>query len=254
MSDSLETTGYEAIRYGDAPIEHMQVWGERCSGTNYVNVLTRQNTKCNTTKSLGWKHGFVQQNAIPRNTLVICSMRNSTSWIKSLFQKPWHATQEVQDASFSDFIRMPFETRVDQVKYFPKAQVGDVIQQDRHPITGAAFETPFAMRTAKHAAMLGLRERGCNVVFVHFERVLVNPQRFVEDIDRDFGVKLKFHRKEVAKRHGWRFNSLNGKPRDVSIGDMTAADQAVLDAQAVSDIERRLGYCGDAAAGYPEAP
>ncbi len=252
MSDSLETTGYEAVRYGDAPIDQMQVWGERCSGTNYVNVLTKKNIKCKTTRSLGWKHGFVQQYSIPKNTLVICSMRNSTSWIKSLYQKPWHSIKDVQDASFSEFIRMPFETRVDHVKYFPKAQVGDVVQQDRHPITGEPFETPFAMRTAKHEAMLGLRARGCNVVLVHFERVLIDPQRFLEDIRRDFGVKLMFKRQGITKRYGTRFNALDGKPRDVSIGDMSAADQAVLDAQAASDIERRLGYGGGVT--YPAAP
>jgi len=252
MTDSLETTGYEAVRHGTAPIEQMQVWGERCSGTNYVNVLTRKNTKCAMTRSMGWKHGFVQRNAIPANTLLICSMRNSTSWIKSLFHKPWHATQEVQGASFSEFIRMPFDTRVDQVKYFPNSQVGDVIQQDRHPITGDAFETPFAMRAAKHEALLGLRARGCNVVLVHFERVLANPQGFINDIHRDFGIARKFKRKPVEKRHGWRFNSLNGKPRDVSIGEMSAEDQTVLDAYAASDIERRLGYGGGVT--YPEAP
>lgn len=252
MSDSLETTGYEAVRYGTSPIKEMQVLGERCSGTNYVNVLTRKNTKCKTTRSMGWKHGFIQRNTIPADTLLICSMRNSNSWIKSLFRKPWHATQEVQDASFSEFIRTPFTTCVDQVKYFPKSEVGDVVQQDRHPITGEAFENPFAMRAAKHEALLGLRSRGCNVVLVHFERVLADPQKFLEDIRRDFGVSLKFNRQNVAKKHGWRFNSLDGKPRDVTIGEMTAADQAVLDAYAASDIERRLGYGGDVT--YPAAP
>lgn len=253
MTNSLTTTGYEAVRHGSDPITQMQVLGERCSGTNYVNVLTRKNVKCATSDLMGWKHGFMQRNAIPSNTLLICSMRNSTSWIKSLFQKPWHATQDVQDASFSDFIRMPFETRVDKVKYFPDSQVGDVVQQDRHPITGEAFETPFAMRAAKHEALLGLRARGCNVVLVHFERVLSNPQSFLEDLRRDFGVDLKHRRQDVEKRHGWRFNSLDGNRRDVSIGEMGVADQAVLDAHAASEIEQRLGYCGDVRTTYPVA-
>jgi hypothetical protein len=86
--------------------------------------------------------------------LVLGLVRNAMSWALSMYAKPWHTSPQMQALPFSDFIRAPWDTRVDRARYFPDSatlgQVGQPLQHDRHPLTGEMFPNLFAMRTALH--------------------------------------------------------------------------------------------------------
>ena len=51
--------------------------------------------------------------------LVLGLVRNAMSWALSMYAKPWHTSPQMQALPFSDFIRAPWDTRVDRARYFP---------------------------------------------------------------------------------------------------------------------------------------
>ena len=173
-------TGFFATRAGDQSITRYQVLGERSSGTNFVKRLLGRNTPLKPTEALGWKHGFPHMMAVPRDMAVICVVRRADAWARSMFDKPWHTTPEMQALSFSDFIRARWDTIIDRPRYFeglvPDGSVGAPLQHDRHPQTGLPFATLFALRRAKLASLLTLPARGCTCVVLRMEDAQAAPE------------------------------------------------------------------------------
>jgi hypothetical protein len=77
-------------------ITKFTIYGERCSGTNYIEQLIKLNFDITLTYEYGWKHffGFDNNkfNTIPNtdNCLFICIVRDITKWINSLYKTPHH--------------------------------------------------------------------------------------------------------------------------------------------------------------------
>ena len=72
----------------------------------------------------------------------------------------------------------PWDTIIDRARYFNDAKqlLGQPLQQDRHPLTGAMFENLFALRRAKLAALLGHLNRGCTCAVLRLEQVQADPE------------------------------------------------------------------------------
>ena len=62
------------------------------------------------------------------------------------------------------------------------------MQWDRHPVTGARFDTIFDMRNLKHRALLSLPERGASVVYVSLDAFNAAPEAFLRDLSETFGL------------------------------------------------------------------
>ena len=84
-----------------ATISRYTIFGERCSGTNYVQKLMEANFDLPVTWAFGWKHFFCRQgetqtllhSADTKNTLFLCVVRNPVSWVNSLYRDPFHLRQ-----------------------------------------------------------------------------------------------------------------------------------------------------------------
>ena len=66
------------------PVGRYQVLGERSSGTNYLSALLRLNTLAEPTTDYGWKHGFIQFQAVLRTDLLVVVVREPLSWLRSM--------------------------------------------------------------------------------------------------------------------------------------------------------------------------
>ncbi|GGX46959.1 hypothetical protein GCM10007385_13340 [Tateyamaria omphalii] len=239
-------TGLHVARTGDTPITRYQVIGERSSGTNFVKRLLGRNTPLKPTEDLGWKHGFTHMMAIPSNLAVIVVVRRADTWARSMFSKPWHTTPAMQAMTFSEFIRAQWDTIIDRPRYFeglvPEGSVGQPLQHDRHPATGAHFETLFALRTAKLNAMLSLLGRGCTCAILRMEDTQDQPQATLAALMSCLGAAQPHAEyRPVIKRLGSKF-----KPavmdRPALPDTWSDADMDHLRASIDTDLEARLGY------------
>lgn len=98
-------------------LKYVQIFGERCSGTNYIERLVRSNFDIQITSDYGFKHWFVPD-VSPRSapnittdleqrrplsdssdTLFLFVFRNPYDWLRSCFGKPHHS----HGSSFKDF-------------------------------------------------------------------------------------------------------------------------------------------------------
>jgi hypothetical protein len=77
-------------------IKYVTIYGERCSGTNYLEELILLNFDVEITWEYGWKHFFGFNDL--KNTddvLFIVIVRNLTDWINSLYREKHHLPSEL---------------------------------------------------------------------------------------------------------------------------------------------------------------
>lgn len=207
-------------------ITRFQVIGERCSGTNFLTHLTRSNLDIPSRNFFGWKHGFPHFAASNSDIVMIVCVRNALAWIKSLYRKPFHSTDAVRERIFPDFIRMPFETHVDRPENLRipdnhPAFVGQVLQHDRHPITGELM-TPMRMRAAKLAAYRGLLNRGFNVVLVNYDKVSADPEAYISAMSQLLSAKRTSELVVPDKHLGtnWKTKVSRKHPAEITDADL----------------------------------
>lgn len=89
-------------------MKKIQIYGERCSGTNYLEDLINQNCDAIVTSEYGHKHMFnmMAKRKSPDDKAVYVFMyRNPYDWLRSLHMNPHHTSPEYWNLSFADFIR-----------------------------------------------------------------------------------------------------------------------------------------------------
>ena len=229
-----------------AKLANFQVVGERSSGTNYVRTLLEAHTPLKSVDYLVWKHGFPQAPAIAPDTIVVVCVRNAIDWARSMYTKPWHSTQAMQELEFSEFLRAEWQTRVDREGYFPRvAQLGTLgqpLQHDRNPLTGFPFRNIFDLRRAKLRGHLSYLNRGCSVAVVAMETAVVAPDAFVSAFR--IGMRLQILKEEVQgikRRLGNRFEAVvpDRAPAPITFSD---ADFDFALSQLDLALEAQLGY------------
>lgn len=229
------------------PVRRYQVLGERSSGTNYVKRLMGRNTDLKPTEALGWKHGFPHMMAVPPDMAVVIAVRRADAWAMSMFAKPWHTTPAMQALPFSDFIRAPWDTIIDRPRYFQgliaEGSVGAPLQQDRDPMTGARYDTLFALRRAKLSAMLALFGREFPCIVLRTEGAQAAPEETLDWLLSGLGHPPRSAPfRPVFKRLGSKFNAaIPQRPAPPEDG-WSAADLAFLRGAVDPAQEAALGY------------
>ncbi|MFV2038192.1 MAG: hypothetical protein ACC646_11450 [Paracoccaceae bacterium] len=244
VKGTLSAGGPELHRIAASAPRKFEVFGERSSGTNLINLLIRRHTVLQQSRNLGWKHGFAKMLAIAPDVVVVVCVRNALPWALSMYAKPWHATPDMQRLDFSQFIRAPWQSVIDRPRYFDEAcrgAVGQVLQQDRDPVSGACFANLVKMRNSKTAALLGFRNRECNLILVRHETVLEDPAGFLAALNAGFGLPPAAPYKPVRRRLGSRFKA-SVELRPPVPDEISAADRKFILSQLDMTTEAELGY------------
>ncbi|SFC73112.1 hypothetical protein [Tropicimonas isoalkanivorans] len=241
LAPTLEA--FQFLRRNSAIPETFFVMGERCSGTNFLNAVVRRNLPVKPIEFHFWKHGFPTFDVIGETTVILISYRNAASWVRSLYVSPWHASEEMQALDFSAFLRCPWDTVIDnrfmRRKYKGSPLLGLPLQMDRHPITGEVFENVFQMRTAKLRALEGMRNRGCNVVYVRLEDVVSRTDAFLDQFSEAFGTLRTRNSTFIPEKR------LGGWPEDkkrTSVQALSDDDWSFMKSQLDLELEARFGY------------
>ncbi|MCA0920977.1 hypothetical protein [Pseudooceanicola nanhaiensis] len=230
------------LRAGPVPPTRVQVMGERSSGTNFLKRLIGRNTPLTPTEELGWKHGAPAIIAIPADLLVVVAVRNAADWARSMHAKPWHASPALQALDFPAFLRAEWDTIADRPRYFeglPDSAIGQPLQPDRDPLTGARHADLFALRRAKLTAHLSLLNRDCALAVVRMETATAAPEALLAQLRATYAWPDAPYR-PVHKRLGAKFKP--AIPDRPATPEWSEDDLAHLRARVDMAQEAMLGY------------
>lgn len=171
-------------------IQRIQIYGERCSGTNFLECLISENLKSVYIRwDFGWKH-FFYKGSVKNATdcLFVIIYRNPFTWLSSLHRNPWHAASNLRGISFSDFIRKEWWCIWDEHanKSPSDPMYGKEMLLERCPETHERFTNVIRMRTAKIRNWALLRERTKNSIYIRYEDLNTSPEAFINAVSERF--------------------------------------------------------------------
>ncbi|MEG3160821.1 hypothetical protein U1763_09935 [Sphingomonas sp. LB2R24] len=185
--------GLRILRRGDVPITRVQIYGQRCSGTNLVTRAIEANMPgVEITEAFGFKHWFVPpQTLFVKDTLVLVVARDAYDWARSLHRQPWHAHPELKAKPFDAFIRSDWHSYWDD--HFGHIEPGhpmhgDEMLHERDPETGERFANCIAKRTAKLRHWSSLTNRAHNVALLGYDAFARDPAAFVSALAAAAGL------------------------------------------------------------------
>ena len=181
-------------------LTHIQIYGERGSGTKYLtslvsevmiepeNVLGSYATKTNPenkAKMIGYKHYYPNTKKISkhgRGTLFLVVHKNPYTWIRSMLKKPYHFKADLEGKTILDLPGLRLAGLDVHGRQIP----------DVHPETGELL-TIFELRRQKILAWEKLTALAENVAFLNYESLLQHPtentQAIVDAYPSLFSVK-----------------------------------------------------------------
>jgi len=170
----------------------LQIFGERCSGTNYVEQLLRRNVRgLQISDRYGWKHGYPGEVAggAPDCVFVVVH-RDPFDWVRSLHQRPWHAATPLRGVGLSEFLRSPWWCQwgsdMELVEGDPR--LGTEMMHERDPQTNERFANVMRLRASKYGAWHALQGRVAHFMMVRYEEVRAHQRVFLRDFARRFGL------------------------------------------------------------------
>jgi hypothetical protein len=163
-------------------IKNFSIYGERHSGTNFLESTIRDKFNLPITWDFGWKHffGFTPIDKLyhAKNTLFIGIVRNPYDWIKSMFIIPHNLPRE-NKANIEHFTRNIWYS----IDYNDNE-----IMQDRDYTTNNRYDNIFCMRSSKLKFLYNTMPRiVSNYLLIRFEDLIT-------DLDTHLTIiKDKYH-------------------------------------------------------------
>lgn len=121
------------------------IFGERCSGTNYLEELLIKNFDVEITWEYGWKHFFGFNNfKNSDNVLFLGIIRNVNDWINSFYRQPHHlpkALIENEDTFLNN-------------EFYSEYNNGAEIMIDRNIETNERYKNIFELRHIKNKFLI----------------------------------------------------------------------------------------------------
>ncbi len=159
-------------------MKYYTIYGERCSGTNYLENLINKNFDIQLTWSYGWKHFFGFNDELLKNsddTLFICIVKNPIDWINSFFRNKHHLplrykTELSEKEKLDEFLNKEFWSFDDNNG---NRDISKEIMTDRNIYTGERYKNIFELRHTKLKYMLEyLPNKVNNYIFIRYEDLL----------------------------------------------------------------------------------
>jgi hypothetical protein len=166
------------------------IYGERCSGTNYLQNIMNINFDIKLTHEYGKKHFFgFQDEKLKKSddTLFICIVRNPVDWVNSLYREKYHIAKHLRK-NITDFLNKEFYSYNDK---HSGLRDRTEIMEDRNIYTGKRYKNIFELRHTKIKWMMEeLPNKVKNYIFIKHEDLLNNYKNTLLKINEK-GVKIK---------------------------------------------------------------
>ncbi len=185
------------------------IYGERCSGTFYLENIININFDVKITWEYGWKHFFGFQDNNLKNsddTLFICIVRNLPDWINSFYREKHHLplkykTNMSQKEKIDEFLNKEFWSFNDNNK---NRDTTKEIMEDRNIYTKKRYKNIFELRHTKIKWMLeDLPNKVKNCIFIKYEDLINDFKKTL--------LKIKNKGLEIKKNIKFPLNTNNYK-------------------------------------------
>lgn len=164
-------------------MKKVTIYGERCSGTNYLEELLLHNFDVQLVWDYGWKHFFGFNNLThSEEVLFIGIVRNLEDWLNSLYREKHHLP-----ANLTVNIDTYLTGEIYSLKYDKKTE----IMEDRNMETNERYKNIFELRHVKNKFLI---EKMPNLV-KHY--CLITHDALIHDFTttmhqlKDCGLKVK---------------------------------------------------------------
>lgn len=150
-------------------IEKVQIFGERCSGTNYLQNLLLKNFDVSVTWECGFKHFFgFDEDKYNDKILFICIVRNPVDWINILYIKKWHLPNDLKKKD--NFLNKEFYSINDESS---DSKDYSEIMKDRNIYTNERYKNIFELRHTKNKYLIDdLPKKVKNYLFIRYEDLI----------------------------------------------------------------------------------
>lgn len=180
-------------RRGDAPITHIQLYGERNSGTTYLARLLQDNmvspenfmglAKSDDTplgtSTFGYKHWFLNWDKLAQPlaeaTLFVVIYRNPYTWVKAMLDRPYALERSLSGHTATDLPKVKLAGHIN----------GKDTQNEFDPETGEHL-TLFELRSKKITNFEQLKDHVDNVAFIPLEDLLADQTAVLKRLAMDF--------------------------------------------------------------------
>ena len=172
-------------------ITDFTIFGERCSGTHFVEQLILSIFNVNVTYKYGWKH-FYGFNSLGNsdNTLFVGVVRDPAKWINSLYRTPHHVCKECT-TSIPNFLNKEFSADPNtwncRLYYGPHYKF---FGQDRHIYTKQKYKNIFEMRHVKLRFLLDdVPKKVKHYILIRYEDLLSDFEKTMTQL-KDAGLTV----------------------------------------------------------------
>jgi hypothetical protein len=172
-------------------IKYFTIYGERCSGTNFLMNAILNNFDIKYTTKYSWKHffGFYDfndsfQNSDENNEIFFIGIiRDPISWIDSFYKKMHHIPNEnrrtIHTFLFNEFYSIYDDTMTE-------------IMEDRNFITNKRYKNIFELRKVKNNFLINdMPKKVKNYLLIRYEDIRDNYEIILEY----FHIKFKLNKK-----------------------------------------------------------
>ena len=187
-------------------IKKFTIYGERSSGTNFLETSIKLNFYLDITREFGSKHFFCFDDcckSFNEDTLFIGIIRNPVYWLNSFIQQPYHVPLE--NKTLQNFLTNEFYSICDEKTpeplmvngniFFSKKTLStkyDINPKDLHYQTGKKYKDIFELRKCKnHYLMNIMPTKVKHYILINYEDLLYNYEQTLDAIKNKFNLITK---------------------------------------------------------------
>ena len=169
----------------------LQIFGQRCSGTNFLEQLLWSNFQnIKLVSKFGFKHAWKAQIAkkISKSpeTKIIIIIRNPFDWLRSLHREPHHCP-DLYGLTFSTFLKHSVEAFVGPEWNDPLKANRDKVKQNEQL---EHFSNVIEMRNLKNKLFLNISSQfEDQVIVINYEKLRDKSDITLDEIATKFGLK-----------------------------------------------------------------
>jgi len=166
-------------------INKFVIYGERCSGTNFINNVIETNFGLELRKDFGSKHFFCfnKYDNPYEDTLFIGIIRNPIYWINSFSTELHHVP--TQNKPIEQFLSNEF--------YSVEENSNNIILKDINWKTLKKYTNLFELRKMKNFYLLNIMKKKVkNYILINYESLLYNYEFTLDFIKNKFNLTSKF--------------------------------------------------------------
>jgi hypothetical protein len=206
-------------------MKKVTIYGERCSGTNYLEELLLLNFDVEIVWDYGWKHFFgFNDLSDTDDVLFIGIIRNLEDWINSLYRDKYHLPSKLT-SNVNTFLTNTF--------YSIDAKSKEVIQ-DRNIETNKRYKNIFELRRIKNKFLIEkmptLVKNYCLITYDDLTDKFIDIMNKLRDCglkiknNIEFPLNISYYKKEKNKPFVKKNNII---PKEI-INKLTIGDKQLL--------------------------